>query len=95
MTNNTLQLSKLLERLWAKTQAGDIHWEQLSDARSYQTRQGDFVISVTGNRIGLGGPNTTLIVKKLDGRTVAQASTGALNALSAYGGASDKLNPQS
>lgn len=95
MANNALQTSQLIDRLWLKTQSGDLSWEQLSDRSNYQTRLGDYVISVSGVKGGLGGPVTNLLVKKLDGRTVIKASTGLANALSTYGtGEQDRLAPQ-
>lgn len=88
MPANTTQITDLINRLWARTQAGTLPWEQFGDG-SFQSRLGDFVVSIsssnTGSLGGLspGGQVINLSVKRLDGRVVLHTSTGysSINAL--------------
>jgi hypothetical protein len=78
--NNSFQLSQLIGRLWERTQVGKVPWEQLSDQARFQTRQGDFLITVWGSLLpGFGVNQASLEVKRLNGVVVAQTGTGAGN----------------
>lgn len=83
MAKNSFQIATLLERLWAKTREGSIKWDQLSDNASYETRLGDFSISVRGSPVGgLLNQGVRLKVSRLDGKLVAAASTGSSSSIS-------------
>jgi hypothetical protein len=96
VANNIVQISQLLDRVWVRTQAGELNWEQLSERSSFQTRLGDFVIALSGSpkRIFGESASANLTVKRLDGRIVANATAGASNAL-AFQPTADRLPPQS
>ena len=82
MASHTIQLSQLITRLWERTQSSALSWEQLSEGNKYQARMGDFVVFVWGSVLSGLAPNQVSIeVKRLNGRLVAQASIGGLNAL--------------
>lgn len=94
MPANTTQIVDLINKLWARTQAGTLSWEQFGGAHSFQCRLGDFVVSInaTGRGIGSiasGTLDVQLHVKRLDGKPVLSASTGyhGQNALSALSNA--------
>lgn len=81
-SNNSIQLSQLISRLWQKTQAGSVAWEQLAAGTKYQARFGEYVIFVWGrSALGLGSDEASIEVKRLNGTTVAQGGVGTLNAL--------------
>jgi hypothetical protein len=85
------QITDLATKLWNRTQAGGLAWEQFGDG-SFQTRYGDFVISINsfltpGTLGGISSmvmPNVSLTVKKLDGKLVfGSNSSQSINSLAA------------
>lgn len=81
MDKSSLQISQLITRIWDKTHSGELSWEQFSDRSKFQTRLGDFVISLSGSK-NLGSPITIVLsVRKLDGNTVANISVGPINVM--------------
>jgi hypothetical protein len=93
---STTQVVDLIKKLWSHTESGGITWEQFADGRTFQTRSGDFVISLSSSPNPFGGVGSsggtpydvTITVKRLDGRQIFNASTAQTNALHAFG---DKL----
>lgn len=84
-SKNTSQVAQIIDRLWARTNEGTLKWTQLGGLPSYETRLGDFSISIRGP-----ATRTTIDkglfmkIAKLDGTEVAQTGTGnALAILSA------------
>lgn len=100
MRTNPLQISQIVDRLYAQTKNGKISWEQLSDRKSFQARMADFAITLSGklsNAEGLAsvlinrlGGEATLTIRKFDSQIVAEARTNkypltAASATSIYG----------
>lgn len=92
MSTNSAQMAQMIDRLWAKTEAGALKWSQLGSMTSYETRLGDFSIQLRGSpNVGLNR-GVTLKVSKLDGTEVANVATGG-NALAALAGGLTAVPP--
>ena len=84
-TNNSSQLTKIIERLWFKTREGEMKWTQILGPTTFETRLGDFSITLNGPAMNVNLDRAISInVKKLDGTDVAKSSTSqnALRSLS-------------
>ena len=75
MSSNSQQITKLIDRLFAKTSDGSMQWRPVGP-NSFEVRLGNFSISLrsSGRRNSLLG-GTELLVTKLDGKKVASVSS--------------------
>ena len=46
--SKALQISSIISRLLSKTSEGDLSWAETIKNRSFQTRLGDFSVTITG-----------------------------------------------
>lgn len=88
MAANATQIADLINRLWARTEAGSLTWEQFGGG--FQCRLSDFVVALSKTSQPFGGiagatQSVAVNVKRLDGRPVLHATTGAVsNALNPF-----------
>jgi hypothetical protein len=75
VANNYTQLAQIVKKLKDGTLVGSVIWEQGILPHHYQTRFGDFLITISGNMfssISTLESMPSLEVKRLDGRTIAK-----------------------
>jgi len=75
VANNYSQIAQIVKKLRESTLKGSAAWEEGVVPNVYQTRFGDFLITIAGD--GFGNINTIssfprLEIKRLDGRNVAK-----------------------
>jgi hypothetical protein len=78
VSNNSVQIAQLVERVWAKTRENILKWEQGNEPTKFVTRLGDYAITLngSGNSVFPSMSSVRMIVQKLDGKTIADISVG-------------------